>query len=145
MRSASRSSTAFSLTEVLLATSIAAITGVAVFSMFTTSRQIQFATKSDLLATYFARATMEHFRSRPFSQIATGHFVDPIPPTAVFSKDLNALREYDTVVRLEGGVPVGYTTTVTVSWDALELAPGARSEIRLVLFRTNSRPLGWSP
>lgn len=133
------------LVEVVVAVALMALTGCLVYPMFTSGKQLEFATKSHVLATYFARETMERLRIREPSKLEPGRWVDPIDASHPFSKDQNALREYAIETKTEGSSIIGYIAKVTVSWDTLELAPGTRNQIQLVLFRTSAQPLGLTP
>ena len=154
----------FSLPEILIACTIMGLTSAMVYPLFVSSQQMQVAGKYRILAANFARETMEMLRFRRLSDLAAGEGVDPIKPDDhFFNTQLNALRQiriadvegegFAATSRPAGGgsqareersldsAPRGKLIVVTVSWDAAELGPGARSEERLVLYRSNALPL----
>lgn len=154
--------TGFSILEVLIAALIVGVTSLTIYPMFVSSQQMQTAGRYRLLAANFARETMETLRAR--RELAPGSGVDPLPADHFFSTRLKALRRFeirdvhgvgfagadeigrDDLAHIERAVGEGFSRrgkllVVTVSWDALELGQGLRSEERLVLFRSTALPL----
>lgn len=160
---------AFSVLEILIAALILGVTSLTIYPMFVSSQQMQTTGRYRLLAVNFARETMETLRARKFTELAGGSGVDPIRPSDhFFATRLHALRQFeirdvhgvgfagaeeigrDTVAHIERAVGEGFSKRgkliiVTVTWDALELGEGLRSEERLVLFRTNALPMQLFP
>lgn len=154
---------AFSILEVLIAALILGITSMTIYPMFVSSQQMQAQGRYRLLAASFARETMETLRARSFHELAEGSGVDPIAGEHPFARGLKALRRFeirdvygtgfagagevgrDAGPRLDRPVGEGFRRrgkllVVIVSWDALELGEGVRSEERLVLFRSGALP-----
>lgn len=160
---------AFSILEILISALILGITSLTIYPMFVSSQQMQATGRYRLLAVNFARETMETLRARRFTDLAEGSGVDPIRPNDhFFATRLHALRSYeirdvhgvgfagaaeigrDAEAHIERAVGEGFSKrgkliVVTVSWDAIELGEGLRSEERLVLFRTNALPMQLFP
>ena len=160
---------AFSILEVLIAALILGVTALTLYPMFVSSQQMQTAGRYRLLGTNFARETMETLRARAVTDLVEGSGVDPIRPADhFFNTKLHALRSFeirdvhgagfagadeigrDALAHIERAVGEGFSKrgkllVVTVSWDALELGSGLRSEERLVLFRSTALPMQLFP
>jgi len=127
---------AFSFVEALMAVAVLAITATFVYPVFVSGQRIDTAGRHRIVASNFARETLERVRSNALPASA-GYQVDPLPADHFFHTQLGGLREVRLEDFREAGAPVGRRITVTVSWDAPEL--GARNSERLVLFVSD----GW--